>query len=62
MATASFVPVHVLQDFPAAEPAENGVVEGSRSVEIVRPDGTILRVAEEIGLTALRRVLSGLRG
>ena len=62
VATATFVPVRVLQDLPAAEPAEKGVVEGSRSVEIVMPDGTVLRVAEEIGLAALRRVLSALRG
>jgi transposase len=31
-------------------------------IEIVLPDGTALRVAEGISATALRRVLSALRG
>jgi hypothetical protein len=36
--------------------------EGERSVEIVLPDSTRLRVAESIGAAALRRLLLVLRG
>jgi transposase len=72
--TATFVPVHLVPELSAPEPAEGsavlpalscpaeGAAEGERSVEIVLPDGTVLRLAEDIGLATLRRLLSALRG
>lgn len=68
--TPSFVPVHVMSALPGAEAMERvggascpgEVPEGERSVEIVLPDGTCLRVAESIGAAALRRLLFVLRG
>jgi transposase len=67
---SSFVPVHVVSALPGAEAMERvggascagGALEGERSVEIVLPDGTRLRVAESIGAAALRRLLLVLRG
>jgi transposase len=66
----SFVPVHVVPALPGAEAMERvggascpgEALEGERSVEIVLPDGTRLRVAESIGAAALRRLLLVLRG
>jgi transposase len=43
---------------PCADPA----VERDGRIEIVLPDGTAVRVSETVGTTALRRVLSALRG
>lgn len=43
-------------------PCPGEVPEGERSVEIVMPDGTRLRVAESIGAATLRRLLLVLRG
>ncbi|APT60195.1 hypothetical protein RGI145_22900 (plasmid) [Roseomonas gilardii] len=68
--TPSFVPVHVVSALPGAEAMERvggascpgDALEGERSVEIVLPDGTRLRVAENIGAAALRRLLLVLRG
>lgn len=68
--TPSFVPVQVVSALPGAEAVDRvgGVAcpgegpEGERSVEIVLPDGTRLRVAENIGAAALRRLLLVLRG
>ena len=71
---ATFVPVRLVPELAAPEPVEGvadlsavpcpvqGTAEGSRSVEIALPDGTVLRVAEDIGLASLRRLLSVLRG
>ena len=67
---ATFVPVRVVPELPAASPAEPTAsspsadpdVERDDRIEIVLPDGTALRVPETIGTTALRRVLSALRG
>ena len=68
-----FVPLRVVPGRPGLERVEEGavaavpssgsgaVVEGERPVEIVLPDGTVLRVAEGIALPALRRLLSALR-
>ena len=68
---ATFVPVRVVRELPApgssAEPTaslsstDTGAARDDR-IEIVLPDGTALRVPETIGSTALRRVLSVLRG
>jgi transposase len=68
---ATFVPVRVVPELPApASPAGPGAstpsadpdVERDDRIEIVLPDGTALRVPETVGTTALRRVLSALRG
>ena len=66
---AAFVPVRVMPELPAPQdsaaalppPADPGAEPDGR-IEIVLPDGTALRVSETIGATALRRVLSALRG
>jgi transposase len=66
---AAFVPVRVVPELPAPQgsaaasspPADPGA-EADGRIEIVLPDGTALRVSERIGATALRRVLSALRG
>jgi transposase len=71
--TAVFVPVRVIAELPAPEPTEAATVpssppcgerapEADRPVEIVLPDGTILRVAEGVSLPALRRLVAAVRG
>ena len=47
---------------PPALPPGDAAVEPDRRIEIVLPDGTAVRVLETVGTTALRRVLSALRG
>lgn len=66
---AAFVPVRVVPELPAPQdsaaalpPATDPGAEPGDRIEIVLPDGTALRVSETIGATALRRVLSALRG
>ena len=68
---ATFMAVRVVPELPvAASPAEpttsssaaDAPVEHDDRIEIVLPDGTAVRVAETVGTTALRRVLSALRG
>jgi transposase len=68
---ATFVPVRVVPELPgpaslagpaASLPCADPAVERDARIEIVLPDGTALRVPETIGTTALRRVLSALRG
>lgn len=66
-----FLPVRVLlppedgalQEERATPPQPGAAAraDGERSVEIALPDGTVLRVAEGIGLPALRRLLSAVR-
>ena len=68
---AVFVPVRVISERPTAEankraepPAATGrdaAVADSR-IEITLPDGTSIRVGQEISLATLRRVVSVLRG
>lgn len=69
----SFVPVRVMADPPS--PAPNGAAAPARPapprrveaaavdgrIEIALPDGTVIRVGEEVGLAALRRVVAALR-
>ncbi len=43
-------------------PFEAGSDREASQIEIVLPDGTALRVPETIGASALRRLLSALRG
>ncbi len=66
---AAFVPVRVMPELPAPQdsaaalpPATDPGAEAGDRIEIVLPDGTALRVSETIAATALRRVLSALRG
>jgi transposase len=68
-----FTPVRVVADPPA--PAPNGAAAPARPaparrveaaavdgrIEIALPDGTVIRVGEEVGLAALRRVVAALR-
>ena len=68
----AFIPFHVVPalpgpqmqtDMPALpDAAPDPVGHDPQRIEIVLPDGTALRVAEGISATALRRVLSALRG
>jgi transposase len=70
-----FVPLRVVPELPSPERGDAGAVMatsspgpekvlegGGQPVEIILPDGTVLRVAEGIALPALRRLLSALRG
>jgi transposase len=69
-----FVPVQVTADLPAPVPdAPSAAVPvsipgqakcsaGDGRIEIALPDGTVIRVGEEIGTAALRRVVAALRG
>ena len=68
---AVFVPVQVISERPAAEPvkrAELPAVIGRDAavadgrIEITLPDGTSIRVGQEIGLATLRRLVTVLRG
>jgi transposase len=70
-APAAFMPVRVVAALPA--PTPQGMATPSPSpdettrqpdtrIEIALPDGTVLRLPETISATALRRVLSALRG
>jgi transposase len=70
-AEASFMPVRVVPGLLApalsSDPSTSSSptdadVERDDRIEIVLPDGTALRVPETVGTTALRRVLSALRG
>jgi transposase len=61
-----FVPVQVTADPPAPRlepPAGPSAAAGDAGrIEIMLPDGTVVRVGEDIGAAALRRVLAALRG
>ncbi|WP_431285566.1 IS66-like element accessory protein TnpA [Humitalea sp. 24SJ18S-53] len=73
-ASAMFVPVQVTASLPAtvaAAPAATeapptpGSSNGSAAtslIEIALPEGTVIRVGEDIGTVALRRILAALRG
>jgi transposase len=65
--TPEFVPVRVAdadrRDEPLPEPeATPPPSRKAAAIEIELPDGIRLRVGEEVGLVALRRVLAALRG
>ncbi|MGH8144321.1 MAG: IS66-like element accessory protein TnpA, partial [Steroidobacteraceae bacterium] len=59
-----FVPIRMAEASPATvEPARSVTVQpGAGTIEVVLPDGSRLRVSNEVGLAALRRVLTALRG
>jgi transposase len=50
------------QAAPTPVPISNASASDAGRIEITLPDGTMLRVGEEIGAVALRRVLTALRG
>jgi transposase len=66
---SGFLPLRIVPELPAPEPqgslaaapidAEN---QADSRIEIVLPDGTVIRVDEAIGAAALRRVVAALRG
>jgi transposase len=64
IAPARFVPVRIA----AKEPVAGGTLppgnqaRGVDMIEIVLPDGSCVRVGNEVSLTALRRVMTALRG
>jgi transposase len=68
---AVFVPVRVISERPTAEPTKraelpaltgpDAAVADSR-IEITLPNGTLIRVGQEISLAMLRRVVTVLRG
>jgi transposase len=67
--TPEFVPVRVAADrhgeaLPEPEPVPPPPPSPrvTAAIEIELPDGTRVRVGEEVGLVALRRVLAALRG
>jgi transposase len=68
----AFVPLRVVPELPAPEPqgaaapaspAASADPDGQpdNRIEIVLPDGTAVRVTEEISAAAVRRVLAALR-
>ena len=61
-----FMPLRVVPELspPGVREARSGETEAApdERVEIILPDGTVLRVAEGIASPALRRLLSALRG
>ena len=61
---ARFVPVRMAAAPPAAAEPERSVNgrAAAETIEIVLPDGSRLRVGNEVGLTVLRRVWTALRG
>jgi transposase-like protein len=68
--SAVFMPVRMLSEPMSSSPAvavpreQNGVagvVAEDRRIEIALPDGTCIRVGANVGLVALRRVISAVR-
>lgn len=61
---AGFVPVR-LMEAPPAESAALPLLDarsGAELIEITLPDGTAIKVGHDVSLTALRRVVTALRG
>jgi transposase len=61
---ARFVPLRMAEASPAAAEPERSVNAraAAEMIEVVLPDGSRLRVGNEVGLAMLRRVLMALRG
>jgi transposase len=59
-----FVPIRMTEASPAAAEPERMVTvqPAAETIEVMLPDGSRLRVGNEVGLAALRRVLAALRG
>jgi transposase len=61
--SVGFVPVRIAGPPSAADPERLvNVRPAKETIEVVLPDGSRLRVGNEVGLAALRRVLTALRG
>ena len=58
----AFAQVAVAEDAQAVPSALESPARGSARIEVVLPDGTVLRLDEDVGADALRRVLAVLRG
>ena len=60
-----FVPVQIIPDqplaLPPASPAVVPVQVEDTRVEITLPDGTCVRVAADVGLASLRRIMAAVR-
>lgn len=61
---ASFVPIHLINTAPpsAAIPLPATVRPAADTIEITLPDGSRIRVGNDVSLAALRRVMTALRG
>jgi transposase len=61
---ARFVPVRMAEPAPTATDISPPINErhAAETIEIVLPEGSCLRVGNEVSLAALRRVLTALRG
>ena len=61
---ACFMPVRVLEaaPMPVAVPSTVAGRPASDTIEILLPDGSRVRVGSDVNLTALRRVMTVLRG
>lgn len=60
---STFLPVQITSDrpVPVSAPVRCGVPHEVARVEITLPDGTCIRVGEDIGLATLRRVMAAVR-
>ena len=54
-------PARALITSPVASSSEPAPVGEASRIEIALPDGTCIRVGEDIGLVALRRVMAAVR-
>jgi transposase len=58
----TFAQVAVAADAPAAPPVPESPARAPARIEVALPCGTVLRLDEDVGAEALRRVLAVLRG
>jgi transposase len=59
---ARFIPVRVAETTPAPPVIAPPTLAAAETVEIVLPDGLRVRVGNDVGLVALRRIMKVLRG
>jgi transposase len=57
----AFAQVAVVGDAPAPPPIQESPARAPARIEVVLPCGTVLRLDEDVGAEALRRVLAALR-
>jgi transposase len=62
MPLPAFAQVAVAEDAPAPLPVRESPARAPARLEVLLPCGTVLRLDEEVGAEALRRVLAVLRG
>ena len=58
----AFAQVAVAADVPAEPPLPESLARAPARIEVALPCGTVLRLNEDVGAEALRRVLAALRG